>query len=107
LLGAQATTYGGRSFIVRASATKTDEHQRRIATIEGNARELGLGTTEVLSLARAKALHPGDAPFHHEETPEYAKDAVEWWAERQRAVRAGLACVRRVSHAGRVERPGL
>src|SRR6266446_4981041 len=80
LLGAQATTYGGRSFIVRASATKTDEHQRRLATIEGNARELGLGTTEVLSLARAKALHPGDAPFHHEETPEYAKDAVEWWA---------------------------
>ncbi len=83
LLGGQATVYGGRSFIVRATASKTGEHQRRIATIEGNARDLGMGTTEVLPLARAKALHPGDHPFHFEETPEYAKDAVEWWAERQ------------------------
>src|SRR5204863_1959817 len=48
LLGAQATTYGGRSVIVSASATKTGDHQRRIASIEGNARELGMGTTEVL-----------------------------------------------------------
>jgi molybdopterin-containing oxidoreductase family iron-sulfur binding subunit len=83
LLGAQATAYGGRSFIVSASATKTGEHQRRLATIEGNARDLGMGTTEVLPLARAKALRAGDHPFHFEETPEYAKDAVEWWAERQ------------------------
>src|SRR5438093_3955240 len=58
LLGGQATVYGGRSFIVRATASKTGEHQRRIATIEGNARDLGMGTTEVLPLARAKALHP-------------------------------------------------
>ena len=35
------------------------------------------------SFARAKALHPGDHPFHFEETPEYAKEAVEWWADRQ------------------------
>jgi len=84
LLGGQATGYGGRSFIVRATASKTGEHQRRMATIEGNARDLGMGTTEVLTLARAKGLHPGDHPFHFEETPEYAKDAVEWWADRQR-----------------------
>src|SRR6266566_4612806 len=64
LLGGQATVYGGRSFIVRATASKTGEHQRRIATIEGNARDLGMGTTEVLPLARATALHPGDHPFH-------------------------------------------
>ena len=83
LLGSQATAYGGRSFIVRATASKTGEHQRRMATIEGNVRDLGMGTTEVLTLARAKALHPGDHPFHFDETPEYAKDAVEWWAERQ------------------------
>jgi len=83
LLGGQATGYGGRAFIVRATASKTGEHQRRVATIEGNARDLGMGTTEVLTLARAKALHPGDHPFHFEETPEYAKEAVEWWAERQ------------------------
>jgi molybdopterin-containing oxidoreductase family iron-sulfur binding subunit len=82
LLGAQATTYGGRSFIVAATATKTGEH-RKIVTTEGSPRERGRGTVEVLGLARAKALHPGDAPFHHEETPEYAAGAVEWWAERQ------------------------
>jgi molybdopterin-containing oxidoreductase family iron-sulfur binding subunit len=83
LLGVQPNTYGGRNFTVTASATKTGEHQRRVATIEGNARDLGLGTTEVLPLARAKALHPGDNPFHFEETPEYAKEAVAWWADRQ------------------------
>ena len=82
LLGAQATAYGGRAFIVRATATKTGEH-RKIVTTEGSPRERGRGTVEVLGLARAKALHPGDAPFHHEETPEYAAEAVEWWAERQ------------------------
>jgi len=82
LLGAEATTYGGRSFIVSATATKTGEH-RKIVTTEGSPRERGRGTVEVLGLARAKALHPGEAPFHHEETPEYASDAVAWWAERQ------------------------
>ncbi len=82
LLGVQATTYGGRGFIVRATATKTGEH-RKIVTTEGSPRERGRGTVEVLGLARARSLHPGDAPFHHEETPEYAAGAVEWWAERQ------------------------
>ncbi|HYX81038.1 MAG TPA: 4Fe-4S dicluster domain-containing protein, partial [Gemmatimonadales bacterium] len=79
----QANVYGGRTFLVSATATKTGDHQRTLASIEGNARELGMGTTEVLSLAKAKTLRPGDHPFHFEETPEYAKDAVEWWAERQ------------------------
>jgi len=83
LLGAQANAYGGRTFLVSATATKTGDHQRRIASIEGNARELGMGTTEVLPLARARSLHQGDHPFHFEETPEYAKEAVEWWADRQ------------------------
>ncbi|HEY7193064.1 MAG TPA: molybdopterin-dependent oxidoreductase, partial [Gemmatimonadales bacterium] len=83
LLGAQANGYGGRTFLVSATATKTGDHQRRLATIEGNARELGIGTTEVLPLAKARTLHQGDHPFHFEETPEYAKEAVEWWGERQ------------------------
>src|SRR5206468_1961225 len=68
LLGAQPNDYGGRSFTVRASATKTGEH-RKIVTTEAGPRELGLGTTEVLPLARAQALHRGDHPFHYEETP--------------------------------------
>src|SRR6202008_2500200 len=45
LLGAQATTYGGRSFIVSATATKTGEH-RKIVTTEGSPRERGRGTGE-------------------------------------------------------------
>jgi Fe-S-cluster-containing dehydrogenase component len=82
LLGMQPNGYGGRTFVVRAGATKTGEH-RKIVTTEGNPRERGRGTVEVLGVARAKALHAGDHPFHHEETPEYAAEAVEWWAERQ------------------------
>jgi len=82
LLGVQPNSYGGRNFMVSASATKTGEH-RKIVTTEGSPRERGRGTVEVLGVARAKALHAGDHPFHHEETPEYAAEAVEWWAERQ------------------------
>ena len=82
LLGAEANGYGGRTFAVRATATKTGEH-RKIVTTEGSPRERGEGSVEVLTLARAKALAAGDHPFHHEETPEYAKQAVEWWGERQ------------------------
>jgi molybdopterin-containing oxidoreductase family iron-sulfur binding subunit len=82
LLGAQPNGYGGRTFAVRATATKTGEH-RQIVTTEGNSRHGGAGTVEVLYQGRAKALHAGDHPFHHEETPEYAKEAVEWWGERQ------------------------
>ena len=82
LLGVQANAYGGRSFAVRASATKTGEH-RKIVTTEGSPRERGEGSVEVLSLSRARALKAGDRPFHHPETPEYAAEAVEWWGERQ------------------------
>ena len=83
LLGVQANDYGGRTFVVPASATKTGEH-RTMVTTEGSPRERGRGTVEVLGLAQARSLRPGQAPFHHEETPEYAKEAVEWWADRQR-----------------------
>jgi len=82
LLGAQANGYGGRSFAVRAGATKTGEH-RHLVTTEGSPRERGQGSVEVLSLARARTLGRGDHPFHHEETPEYARESVEWWGERQ------------------------
>ena len=82
LLDRKPNAYGGRTFAVGATATKTGEH-RKIVTTEGNPRERGRGSVEVLGLARAKALHAGDHPFHHEETPEYAAEAVEWWAERQ------------------------
>src|SRR5207302_5611450 len=82
LLGTQVNSYGGRTFAVRASATKTGEH-RKIVTTEGSPRERGRGTVEVLGLARAKGLHAGDHPFHFEETPDYATGALEWWGERQ------------------------
>jgi len=79
----QANSYGGRTFLVSATATFTGDHQRRLASIEGNARELGMGTTEVLALGKAKTLRRGENPFHFDETPEYAKEAVEWWADEQ------------------------
>ena len=82
LLGAQVNSYGGRTFAVRASATRTGEH-RKIVTIEASPRENGRGSVEVLGVGRAQQLHAGDHPFHFEETPEYAKEAVEWWGERQ------------------------
>jgi anaerobic selenocysteine-containing dehydrogenase/Fe-S-cluster-containing dehydrogenase component len=82
LLGTQVNGYGGRTFVVRASATKTGEHHKMVTT-EGSPRENGRGTVEVLALARARQLHPGDHPFHFEETPEYSKEAVEGWGERQ------------------------
>ena len=82
LLGADANAYSGRTFAVRATATKTGEH-RKIVTTEGSPRERGEGSVEVLTLARARELSAGDHPFHHEETPEYAKESVEWWGERQ------------------------
>src|SRR5256885_2764342 len=82
LLGTQVNSYGGRPLALGARARRTREH-RKIVTTEGSPRERGQGTVEVLGLARAKALHPGDAPFHHDETPEYASESVEWWAERQ------------------------
>ena len=82
LLGVQPNAYGGRTFMVGATATKTGEHRRNVTT-EGSPRERGRGTVEVLGVARAEALKAGDHPFHHEETPEYAAEAVEWWAERQ------------------------
>jgi anaerobic selenocysteine-containing dehydrogenase/Fe-S-cluster-containing dehydrogenase component len=82
LIGVQPNSYGGRSFTVSASATKTGEH-RKIVTTEGSPRERGEGSVEVLELPRARALKAGEHPFHHEETPEYAAEAVEWWAERQ------------------------
>src|SRR5262249_36778213 len=49
----------------------------------GGPRELGLGTTELLPFAKARTLRAGDHPFHYEETPEYAKESVERWAESQ------------------------
>jgi len=82
LLGVQPNNYGGRNFTVSATATKTGEH-RKIVTTEGSPRERGEGSVEVLALARARSLKAGEHPFHHEETPEYAAAAVEWWAERQ------------------------
>jgi molybdopterin-containing oxidoreductase family iron-sulfur binding subunit len=83
LLGAEPTAYGGRAFVVAVSVEKTAEHQR-LATIEGDARDLGLGVVEVLTLAEARKLGPGHGVAHEAEIPEYARGAVEGWAEAQK-----------------------
>ncbi len=82
LLPEGVTAYGGRVFTARVGVASTGEH-RKLATVEGSARHHGKGSVEYLPLAAAAALGPGDHPFHHEETPAYARDAVEHWAESQ------------------------
>src|SRR5256884_298676 len=56
---------------------------RRLATVEGDAREQGRGIVEVLPLAKARQLRHGAHAFAEEETPAYARKALEAWAEAQ------------------------
>ncbi len=100
LLPDAPTAYGGRAFAVRVGVAHTREH-RTLASVEGSPRAHGKGSVEYLPLAAAAALGAGDHPFHHEETPEYARDAVEFWAEAQHR-KAELG-----NYAGRQPRWGL
>jgi anaerobic selenocysteine-containing dehydrogenase/Fe-S-cluster-containing dehydrogenase component len=83
LLDATPTAYGGRAFSVSVAVVKTGDH-RRLATIEGDAREQGRGIIEVLPLAAAERLAAGAHPFAERETPPYADEALKAWAEAQR-----------------------
>jgi len=82
LLSDQPADFGGRGFAVGVNVRKTGEH-RRLATVEGDAREQGRGIVEVLPLTRARQLKRGAHPFAEEETPAYARKALEAWAEAQ------------------------
>jgi len=82
LLGDTPTDFGGRAFLVSVTARKSPDH-RRLATIEGDAREQGRGVVEVLPLAQAQKLKAGSHPFAERETPAYADKAVADWAEAQ------------------------
>ena len=62
---------------------KTGDH-RRLATVEGDAREQGKGVIEVLPLAKARELAPGQHPFAEREAPAYSEKALDEWAEAQR-----------------------
>jgi Fe-S-cluster-containing dehydrogenase component len=83
LLSDKPADFGGRAFVVAVTVTKTGDH-RRLATVEGDAREQGQGIVEVLSLPKARELKRGAHPFAEEETPGYARKALEGWAEAQR-----------------------
>jgi len=83
LLSDAPTGYGGRAFAVSVTVAKTGDH-RRLATLEGDAREQGSGVIEVLPLARAQQLKRGAHPFHERLTPPYADRALAEWAEAQR-----------------------
>src|SRR5206468_12313397 len=72
LLSDQPTDFGGRAFSVGVRVTKTGDH-RRLATVEGDAREQGRGIIEVLSLAKARELRRGAHPLAEEETPAFAR----------------------------------
>ena len=82
LLGDVPTTYGGRAFTVSVAVARTGDH-RRLATVEGDAREQGRGVIEVLPLERAERLKPGQHPFAEHGVPSYAERALEEWAEAQ------------------------
>src|SRR3989449_574916 len=82
LLSDKPADFGGRAFAVGVKVTKTGDH-RRLATVEGDAREQGRDILEVLSLSRARQLKRGVHPFAEEETPGYARTALEGWAEAQ------------------------
>src|SRR5213594_760081 len=82
LLDDKPTAFGGRAFAVRVSVVKTGDH-RRLATVEGDAREQGRGIIEALPLAQARGLKPGTHPFEEVEAPAYAEDALKQWAEAQ------------------------
>src|SRR5207245_1301263 len=55
----------------------------QLANGEGDAREQGRGIVEVLPLAKARQLRHGAHAFAEEETPAYARKALEAWAEAQ------------------------
>jgi len=82
LLSDAPTGYGGRAFAVSVAVTKTGDH-RRLATLEGDAREQGSGVIEVLPLTRAQQLKRGAHPFQERLTPPYADRALAEWAEAQ------------------------
>ena len=82
LLPGEVTSWGGRVFAARAQLTTTPEH-RRMATTEGSPRAHGEGSVELLSVAQALALTPGQHPFEEEEVPEYAQSAARGWEESQ------------------------
>ncbi|HET7295603.1 MAG TPA: molybdopterin-dependent oxidoreductase, partial [Gemmatimonadales bacterium] len=83
LLSDTPTAYGGRAYVVSVAVATTGDH-RRLATIEGDAREQGHGVIEVLPLARARELKRGAHPFAERETPPYADRAMRGWADAQR-----------------------
>jgi len=82
LLSDAPTGYGGRAFAVSVAVTKTGDH-RRLATLEGDAREQGSGVIEVLPLTRAQQLKRGARPFQERLTPPYADRALAEWADAQ------------------------
>src|SRR5256886_2242699 len=82
LLSDAPAAHGGRAFAVSVAVAKTGDH-RRLATLEGDAREQGSGVIEVLPLARAQQLKRGAHPFRERLTPPYADRALAEWGEAQ------------------------
>jgi anaerobic selenocysteine-containing dehydrogenase/Fe-S-cluster-containing dehydrogenase component len=84
LLPGDPTAYGGRSFTVPVTVQRTGEH-RFLSSAAGDPRTLGEAEdiVKLLPLAQAQALTPGQHPFAEEETPPYADQALEGWAEAQ------------------------
>jgi anaerobic selenocysteine-containing dehydrogenase/Fe-S-cluster-containing dehydrogenase component len=85
LLSGTPNAYGGRTFAIAVSVQRTREH-RDLASTAGDSRTLGPGEdiVKLLPVTQAQALKAGEHPFAEAETPPYADQAMEGWAEAQR-----------------------
>jgi anaerobic selenocysteine-containing dehydrogenase/Fe-S-cluster-containing dehydrogenase component len=85
LLSNAPNEYGGRTFSVSVTVQRTREHQF-LASSAGDPRTLGEGEdiVKLLSVGQARALQAGQHPFAEAESPAYADEAMEGWAEAQR-----------------------
>src|SRR2546426_8962878 len=78
LLSSTANGYGGRTFTVAVSVVKTGEH-RRLATAEGDPRELGAHNVEGLPLGRGRRRTAGGHAVGGPEGPPAPGPAAREW----------------------------
>jgi molybdopterin-containing oxidoreductase family iron-sulfur binding subunit len=82
LLPVEPNSYGGRTHTVAVTVSKTADH-RRLASTEGTGRHLGETIVPTVTLAAAMELKAGEHAIEEESVPEYARSALEGWAEAQ------------------------
>ncbi len=82
LLSSEPNAYGGRTYSVPVTVSKTIDH-RRLATTEGTGRHLGETIVPAITLSKALELKAGEHVIEETGIPEYAQSAGEGWAAAQ------------------------